>query len=429
MGNFPNAVDVVVVGAGICGVTCDASLAARGATVLVVEKGGTVASEQSGRAQGAIRVQGREPAEIPLALEALSLWRQVDAADDIELTFGGNMYICTDESEVRAASELVSLSHQAGLHNVRLLDPIEARQIIPAATGTFVAAMWSAHDGQCQPAKATEYFARRACTQGAVFAYDTLVTKIVERGGTVSGVETSHGPIAARAVVLAGGVWTSVLAATAGVNVPLMPVAVSECETEAVAPLIPATLRTFHFGARQRPGGTIVVSAGMGTVVDHYVSFASLRNLHIWARRLFHHRNAIRLRYDWRKMLREVSERSVVSPKLITINQHPEPNRALMDKSHRALAGVIPALRSVRIARYWAGMIDMSPDGLPIVDASTGPEGMVILAGLSGHGLALGPVLGEIAGDLALTRHTSRPIAPFSLQRFEHPTAIPRKMM
>jgi len=61
MCDFPNAVDVVVVGAGICGATCAASLAARGATVLVVEKEGTVAGEQSGRAQGAIRVHGREP--------------------------------------------------------------------------------------------------------------------------------------------------------------------------------------------------------------------------------------------------------------------------------------------------------------------------------------------------------------------------------
>lgn len=429
MAEIPGAVDVVVVGAGICGSVCAGSLAARGATVLVVEKESVPAGEQSGRAQGAIRVQGREAAEIPLAVEALSLWHDVAAEGDFELTFGGNMYICNDASEVEAVKDLVRQAERAGFHDVRLLTPAEAREIIPAATGEFLAAMWSADDGQCQPVKATEFFARRAGRRGATFAYNTVATRIMERGGAVSCVETSRGSVATRAVVVTGGIWTSVLAATAGVTVPVMPVALSECETDAVRPLIPPTLRAFRFGARQRPNGKIVVSAGMNTVVDCYVSLASLRNLKIWAPRLLYHRGSVRLRFDWVQMLKEVAHLAVASPALIPIGRHREPNRRLMDRALRSLAEIIPAVADARIDRYWAGVIDMSPDGLPIIDGRAGPDGMVLVTGLSGHGLALGPVIGEIAADLAATGRTSRPISPFALSRFKQRTPIPKKMM
>jgi sarcosine oxidase subunit beta len=81
------------------------------------------------------------------------------------------------------------------------------------------------------------------------------------------------------------------------------------------------------------------------------------------------------------------------------------------------------------MSRYWAGVIDMSPDGLPILDGNTGVDGLVVVTGLSGHGLALGPAIGRIAADLASDGGTDRPIDAFSLRRFEGATAIPKKML
>jgi glycine/D-amino acid oxidase-like deaminating enzyme len=100
-----------------------------------------------------------------------------------------------------------------------------------------------------------------------------------------------------------------------------------------------------------------------------------------------------------------------------------------MDASLAAAARMIPRLREVRVTRYWAGVIDMSPDGLPIVDASTGVDGLVVVTGLSGHGLALGPAIGRIAADLASDGRSDRPIDAFALRRFDGETPVPKKML
>jgi glycine/D-amino acid oxidase-like deaminating enzyme len=427
---LPRTADVVVVGAGICGVTAAEALARRGLRVVVVEKEDGPGQAQSGRAQGAIRVQGREAVELWLALESLEIWQGVAAyAEEMELRFGGNLYLCTTPEEVRQATELRDIGHANGLEDVRMLTPDEAREIVPAATGEFTAAMWSPGDAQCLPRGATGFFARRAEQAGALFAFGTLATHLVEAGGAVRYLATGRGHIETRAVIVTGGIWTSHLAATVGVDVPVMPVALSQCETEPVEPIIGPTLRCFPFGARQRPDGRLSVSAGMNTIVDHYLSLASLRDAGTWTRRFLRNRKAIRLYVDWPRIAEELRRRSVGGPSHMARSVERAANRRLMDDALAAAGRMLPRLRDVRIERYWAGVIDMSPDGLPILDGSTGVDGLVVVTGLSGHGLALGPAIGRIAAELAADGGSDRPIEPFSLRRFEGETPIPKKML
>lgn len=417
--SLPANADVVVVGSGIVGAATAAALAVRGARVVLVEKEEGPGREGSGRAQGSLRVQGRHGAEFPLAIESLRLWEEAALEGDFEFVAGGNLYFQTTEAERVVLTRLVREAHEAGLTGVELLDPEQAREIIPCATGPFLGAMWSPIDRQAQPAKATDHFARRAEHSGADIVFGVKATRILEARGRVSGIDTTAGRIRADAVVVAGGVWTPHLVKTVGVRVPLMPVVMSELETEPLPPLFSQTIRAFGFGARQRPNGRTVVSAGLNATVRHDVTLADFNGLRYWLPRAMAFRDNIRLGLGSRQIMNQLRFRSTLDTRLIPdASSEPRFDQHLVDGSLKRMARVIPAFENAGVGRYWAGLVDMTPDGLPIIDDQAGPEGLTVITGLCGHGLHLGPVLGEIAADLSLDGHTPRPIEAFRLDRY-----------
>ena len=71
---LPDRASVVVIGGGIIGVTTALSLAEKGYSVALFEKG-RIGAEQSSRNWGWCRTMGRDFSEIPLAMESLRLWR------------------------------------------------------------------------------------------------------------------------------------------------------------------------------------------------------------------------------------------------------------------------------------------------------------------------------------------------------------------
>lgn len=415
-----DAADVVVVGGGIVGSATAAAVAARGHRVVLVEKEAGPAREESGRAQGSLRVQGRHAAELPLALEALELWKQAaEDGGDFEFVQGGNLYLQTSEDERPVLEGLVAEAHRAGLAEVELLDPGQTREVLPAATGPVHGAMWSPVDAQAQPDAATRYWAARAERQGAQLRFGVKALRLERLRGGIHAVHTNRGPILAERVVAACGVWTPHLARTADLKVPIMPVVMSELETAPLPPTIGPTIRAFGFGARQRPNGRTVVSAGLNAKVGHQVSLADLNGLRFWLPRAMSFRKALKLRLDLPSTLRQLRHGVTHDPILVP-DSSPEPrvDRRLVEGSVARMAGVIPAFEGARVGRYWAGLVDMTPDGLPIIDGETGVEGLTVITGLAGHGLHLGPVLGEIGADLAIDGATPRPIEAFRLGRF-----------
>lgn len=417
--SLPKTADVVVIGSGIVGAATAAAVAARGASVVLIEKELQPAREGSGRAQGSLRVQGRHRAEFPLALEALDMWKEAAEDGDFEFVQGGNLYFQTTPEERGVLEGLVAEAHAAGLKDVELLTPDQVREVMPAASGPFLGAMWSAIDAQAQPEKATQYFADKAERNGVTTCFGVKATALREVRGQIGEVHTSAGVISTNRVVVAGGVWTPYLTSTVGVKVPLMPVIMSELETAPLPPLFTQTIRAFGFGARQRPNGRTVVSAGLNAKIGHDVSLSDLNGLKYWLPRAMSFRKALKLRLDIPRSLRQIGYRSTLDTRLVP-HASPEPrvDYKLVDASLARMARVIPAFADAQVARYWAGLVDMTPDGLPIIDGNVGVEGLSVVTGLAGHGLHLGPVLGEIAAELALEGATSRPIEAFSLSRY-----------
>src|SRR5690349_15116390 len=68
--------------------------------------------------------------------------------------------------------------------------------------------------------------------------------------------------------------------------------------------------------------------------------------------------------------------------------------------------------------RAWAGEMDATPDGLPVIDGGGGPGGLVVAAGMSGHGFGLAPVIGNIVADIADGAEPGFDLRPFRIARF-----------
>jgi sarcosine oxidase subunit beta len=82
------------------------------------------------------------------------------------------------------------------------------------------------------------------------------------------------------------------------------------------------------------------------------------------------------------------------------------------------VGAILPVFADVPVAAVWAGLLDLTPDALPVIDRVDGADGLVVAAGFSGHGFGIGPVTGELAADLVLGRTPAHDLEPFRLARF-----------
>jgi sarcosine oxidase subunit beta len=176
-------------------------------------------------------------------------------------------------------------------------------------------------------------------------------------------------------VVIAAGVHSEALCATVGVRLPLTVRHATIVQTVPIPPLIAPVLGVANadFAGRQEAGGRLRLSG----------------DVEPWDRPAG----------EWDVDAVQPSASAVVG--VIT----------------RATA-VLPAVARAGIARVWGGLLDMTPDGLPVIERSHDVDGLVAAAGFSGHGFCLGPVTGQLVRELVTTGQPSLPLYPFRLARF-----------
>ena len=126
-----------------------------------------------------------------------------------------------DWDEFRAGAEL-----QRSLWiETQLLTPNEAAAIAPGiAIEDVVGATFCSDDGIADPSGLTQGYATLARRAGADLRLGVEVVEIETDGDAVTAVRTVEGSIATPTVVNAAGPWAGTLAATAGVSLPLEPI-------------------------------------------------------------------------------------------------------------------------------------------------------------------------------------------------------------
>ena len=101
----------------------------------------------------------------------------------------------------------------------------------------------------------------------------------------------------------------------------------------------------------------------------------------------------------------------------------PEPSQAVLREAHDALAREFPAFKDMKVAQSWGGMIDVTPDAVPVISPVEAVPGFFMATGFSGHGFGIGPGAGRLMADLVSNDAPVVDPAPFRFGRFRRAAA------
>ena len=412
--------DVVVVGAGIVGCATAYFLASRGVRTVVLERS-LVPGEQSRKNWGFVRQQGRDPIEIPLMVESNRLWQGLERelGADIEWVQGGNLALAADAARMGRFEEWLPVAREFGLET-RLLGPRELSDVVPGLAGNWAGGMYTPGDGHADPEKTTDAFARAASARGAGIHLGCAVQAVKTRDGAVSSVVTERGEIATSWVVCAAGAWSSRLARTLGLALPQRWVRGTVARTTPAPPVTPCAVWGPGVAFRQRKDGSFNIAAG--GALDHDITLDSLRQVRIFVPNAWKNKAMFRFHVG-RPLVRSLFATLPGSaarryPLVWDRGIEPSPNEAKVARSLAELGRVLPSLPRLGIAEQWAGVIDATPDIVPVLGEVATPRGFVFATGFSGHGFAMGPIAGRLVSELIVDGKTSLDISGFRFSRF-----------
>ena len=370
---------IIVIGGGITGAAAAAELAREGHAVTLIEKH-HIAAMASGWTLAGVRQSGRHPAELLLARAAVAIWARLAGTlgADVEYRQTGNLRLARNPAEVEVIRVLVRDQQALGLDLQFLPDNAAVRAVAPAMSRAVLAASFCPTDGHANPVKTTQAFARFARTHGAAIREGVAALAIQAEGDRVTGVDSSAGFIEADRDIVAAGVNTPALLAPLGIDLPLSVRVVHVVQSE---PLPISLLPAF---------GVANADCAGRQQVDGRLRFTGNGR-------------------DWPGDPAAWSEHSLA------------PTAADVESIVARVGHVLPIAAQAPIARTWGGLIDMTPDALPVLDAPAHLSGLVVAAGFSGHGFCLGPVSGLLCADLALGRIPRHDLSAFRLARFSGP--------
>ena len=366
---------MIIIGGGINGVATAYHLARKGMTVRVIEKQ-HLGSMASGWTLGGVRQSGRHHAELPLALSAVEEWQGLSdqLKSDTGYVQSGNMRLARTAQEATFIKTMVAEQRSKGL-TLDLLSGDKARQHAPALSDSITLASLCPSDGFANPLATVHAYAQAAQQFGAEIIEQCAALEITTRNGQVTGVETSKGHLSADRVVVAAGTHTPALLRPLGIHLPLSVQCVRVIQTVPIPLLFPHVfgVAQANCAGRQDQQGRFRYTTGIGP----------------------YHGD---------------SEKWTVERLMPSLEE--------IQSLRTLAAGFLPALGTIENAKSWGGLIDLTPDALPVIDRSKTYQGLVIGAGFSGHGFGIAPTTARILAALVCGDEITHDISPFRLNRF-----------
>ena len=416
---IPTSADVLIIGGGIIGTASAYYLARLGMSVVLIEKD-KIACQQSGHNWGFVRTQNRDPAELPLSIEALSLWPTLERELGVHVGWRqcGCIFVAERESEQSTFERWHSTTRDIA-SDTRLLSAREVAARVPALKATVAGGLYTHSDGQADPLPATRAFAVAARALGARIIEDCGALSIEVAAGSVHGAMTEHGMIHSNSIVCASGATAYRLLRPHGILLPQQVVRNTVSLTTPVPVASEACFCGLGLGLRQRPDGSCVLSAESAVDVD--ITLDSFRESTFFLPSLLLYRETFSLSIgrplldDLCDRIRIRADRRAIEPRQCRA----VPNRRRAAANADLFRRLFRSAEDFSIVTSWARQIDVLPDALPVIDGASKIRGLVVATGFSGHGFGLGPAVGRTVAELASGSKVQIPLDPFRLDRFE----------
>ena len=420
---LPEAVDVVIIGGGVIGVFTALNLAEAGKRVLLCEKG-RIAGEQSSRNWGWIRQQGRDEDELPIAMQSVQLWKDIDKKlqGKCGVKETGVAYLASTQSEMDEFEEWVEIAHRNGLHS----EMMTRAQINECFSGKsneqWIGGVRTPSDCKGEPWQAVPTVAEYAQSLGVQIIENCAVRRLETQAGQVRGVITEHGKVACEQVVLAGGAWSRLFLGAHGINIPQLSVLSTAAQTAPLPDFAKANCVDEELALRRRDDGGYTLA-----LADRHVfhlgrdGFSSLK---LWlpeARRNWKH-TAFALAApngfpDAWGTPRNWSADEVTPFENMRVLE-PKAAANVVERMQFRFTTRFPDIGQPDIAEAWSGMIDAMPDIVPIVDAVPQIRGLTLATGMSGHGFGIGPGFGRAVARRMLGLPDEHDLSRFRFNRF-----------
>jgi len=365
--DFPDSVDVAVVGGGYCGLTAARTLAKRGVKVAVFEaqtfgwgassrNGGMVLTGMKLPVPTLVKRYGTETVRQMYAasLESIDLVERIVREENIDCNFSrcGHLEVASKQAHFDGYAESAALIKREFNHELRIIPRTELRSEI--GSDIYFGGMVDETSAGLNPARYVAGLAHAAQRAGASLFDRTRITSIEPEkspGARKFRLQTSKGAIAAREVILASGAYTT--EATPALRKKIIPIGSYIIATE----ILPADL-----ARKLSPRSRMIYDS------KHFLYYYRLTPDN-------------RMLFGGRAAFFPETENTV---------------RRSAEILRRGMIDVYPQLRGVKVDFVWGGTLDFTLDVMP---HSGKLDGMYFAAGFAGHGVAAATWFGaKLAG-------------------------------
>ena len=370
LGVITSGSDIAIVGGGVTGLSAAWWLARAGHSVTLFERF-IVGWEASGRNGG-----GATHYQSPLFREEQRLWPLMDEllGYPTEYRRGRIVINMTESDEIRYRS-MAAITRAMGFESEEL-DVRQLRDLAPLATEAALSAQYFHFGGHANPQRTVQAYAWALQDHGGQIRQHTSVEGFTERHGRVVEIISNGQRHGCDALVIAAGPQTAHLLAHLGVSLPLASARAEMIVTEAL-PLQPiGGVDGNGLYGRQTLRGNLAYGGGP---------------------------------HEW------LDDDAFLQPE--------RPTTPLLRQLAFRLATLFPRAAHARVLRSWAGIIENTPDGRPVIDRLTSPSNVTV-ATLSSVGFGLSPAVGRAIHDLVTTGTCSfTDISKLGIERFVGLTA------